>query len=660
MAAESSTHGAPDPLRQSEERLRYASRATRDVIWDLDLAADCLWRSEAMHTQLGFAPETVGPGLAWFFSRLHPEDRRRVEYGWEAAITGTGDRWADEFCFQRPDDTYAHIIDQGFILRDTRGRAVRVIGAMQDVSARREAQEALHQSEESLRLATEAGQIGTCDWHYPTGKTRWNDVRFRLFGLEPQDRLMDMEEFFALVHPADRERVRREMYGGVEERGEHHEEFRVVHPDGSMHWILETGRVIAWQDGKPLRVIGVLFDVTGRRAADAAVRQSEETLRLVLENAREYAIISTDLDCLVTTWNAGAERLLGYREQEILGQPAAIIFTPEDRAAGLPGREERLALAEGRVSHECWHVRKDGRRFWGSGVLTTMHTGSSEPIGFVKVFRDRTVEQQTHEERERSRAELQAALHAAEHARAEAEAAGRAKDHFLAVLSHELRTPLTPVMMLTRTLARRKDLPPEVTDALAIIQRNIQTEARFIDELLDLTHSTHGKLEINRQPTDLHEVLRHAVEVSEPDLASRRQRLEIALDAPEHRLDGDATRLQQVFWNLLKNASKFTPEDGLVRLESRPGEPGWVIVEVIDTGIGIPADALARIFDPFEQADRSITRQFGGLGLGLAIARAAVAAHGGNLTAHSPGQGQGATFTVQLPLAVPVGYDGTA
>ncbi len=274
-----------------------------------------------------------------------------------------------------------------------------------------------------------------------------------------------------------------------------------------------------------------------------------------------------------------------------------------------------------------------------------------EIIGFVKILRDETETQYAREALEGSRSALLDALQETERARAEAEAAGRAKDHFLAVLSHELRTPLTPVLMATHTLARRRDLPEPVREALDMIRRNVQLEAHFVDDLLDVTRIARGKMEIVRAPTDLHAAIEHAVEVSRPDLEAKNQRLTVALDAREHRLDGDALRLQQVVWNLLKNAAKFTPEGGEIAVRTWDDEPGRrVVLEVSDTGIGIATETLSRIFDPFAQASAAITREFGGLGLGLAISKATVEAHGGEIRAESAGLKRGATFRVFLPL----------
>ncbi len=240
----------------------------------------------------------------------------------------------------------------------------------------------------------------------------------------------------------------------------------------------------------------------------------------------------------------------------------------------------------------------------------------------------------------------------ADRARAEAEAANSAKDRFLAVLSHELRTPLTPILMAVHTLSLRKDLPPAFARALSMIERNVKFEAQLIDEMLDFTSIGRGKMILAQETLDLRAVLSHSVEMVTPTVEGKHQHLSVAFDDADHRICGDGVRLRQVFTNLLRNASKFTPEGGDIWLRSRQAG-GSLTVEVSDTGVGFPAEAVERIFEAFIQASEAVTREFGGLGLGLAISRAIVLAHGGKLRAHSPGTGQGATFTTELPLAEP-------
>jgi signal transduction histidine kinase/methylmalonyl-CoA mutase cobalamin-binding subunit len=235
-------------------------------------------------------------------------------------------------------------------------------------------------------------------------------------------------------------------------------------------------------------------------------------------------------------------------------------------------------------------------------------------------------------------------------ARAQAEAASKAKDHFLATLSHELRTPLNPVLMTVSAMQTDPALPPRLREDVDLVRRNVELESKLIDDLLDLTRIARGKLELSPEAVDLHGVLEHALETCcEED--ARRKHLTVTSDLAAVRrfVWGDSARLSQVFWNLLKNAVKFTPEGGSIALRTRDDpQAAAIVVTVTDTGIGIEADAAARIFDAFEQENRGITRRFGGLGLGLAICKALVDLHGGTIAVSSQGKGRGATFTVRL------------
>ena len=228
-----------------------------------------------------------------------------------------------------------------------------------------------------------------------------------------------------------------------------------------------------------------------------------------------------------------------------------------------------------------------------------------------------------------------------------AEAANAAKDRFLATLSHELRTPLTPVLMWAGGMLHDHDLPEDLREGLRMVARNIELEARLIDDLLDLTRITRGKLRLNLQDTDAHEIMRHAVEIVGEGDRPPGSKIDLQLNAREHQLHADPTRLQQVFWNLIRNACKFTPAEGRIVVQTENREAGSIVISVSDTGAGIAAEDLARIFDAFEQVGEP--RE--GLGLGLAISKAIVDVHGGRIHAESAGPGRGANFIVELPTA---------
>jgi len=230
-----------------------------------------------------------------------------------------------------------------------------------------------------------------------------------------------------------------------------------------------------------------------------------------------------------------------------------------------------------------------------------------------------------------------------------AERASAAKDQFLAALSHELRTPLTPVLMIAASLEGEPGLSSEVRAQIAAIRRNAELEVRLIDDLLDVTRITHGKMRLNVTETDAHELLAHTATLMEEEARAKRIEVHLAYGADNPFVRGDPTRLQQVFWNLFRNAIKFTPTGGRVIVRTGSTGDGMLWVEVRDTGIGIEDAALARIFSAFEQGTLQEQRQFGGLGLGLAISKGIVAMHGGTIRAESEGAGRGAAFIVELP-----------
>jgi signal transduction histidine kinase/ActR/RegA family two-component response regulator len=243
---------------------------------------------------------------------------------------------------------------------------------------------------------------------------------------------------------------------------------------------------------------------------------------------------------------------------------------------------------------------------------------------------------------------------ASKRAEAEAARASRAKDDFLAVLSHELRNPLTPALAAADALGGDDRLPADLRGEAALIRRNIELEVRLIDELLDLTRSRRGVLALRLEPTDAHELISESVAVCKPEVEQKRIRLQLRLDAARSLVRADGIRLRQVLWNVLKNAAKFTPAGGSVTVTTANTSAGYFEIEVADTGVGIDPAVLPRIFDPFDQGDPSTSRQFGGLGLGLAIARSIVEAHGGHIEASSPGRGKGATIRLRLPAAAAV------
>ena len=381
----------------------------------------------------------------------------------------------------------------------------------------------------------------------------------------------------------------------------------------------------------------VVTDLTEQKRNEQVVA-SEKLARSIFEHASE-AIVVCDTEERVLRASLSALRLcagnpVGERFSTAFPlagdgpEPTAVPFDAVCAGRVVRGIEASLSLANG-----------EARRLQVSaGPLLAADGGV---LGCVLTLTDITA---------RRRAELEV-----DRARQEAEAANQAKDHFLATLSHELRTPLTPVLAVISGLQGDARLPDDVRGHLAMMRRNVELEARLIDDMLDLTRIARGKLELRREVADLKAVIHHALQTANGELVEKRQKLVLDLAPCDHAVWADTPRLTQVFWNLFSNAVKFTPPEGTIAVRSRC-EPGHgLTVEVTDTGIGIEPEVLEDIFDAFQQGAQTITRRFGGLGLGLAISKAIVELHGGNLTASSEGRGQGALFSVRLPTSNLVG-----
>ncbi|HEV2844567.1 MAG TPA: ATP-binding protein, partial [Thermoanaerobaculia bacterium] len=360
--------------------------------------------------------------------------------------------------------------------------------------------------------------------------------------------------------------------------------------------------------------------------------ESGEGYRLLVDSVQDYAIFVLDPEGRVASWNPGAERLLRYREDEILGRYVAIFFTPEDIAKGAPEQELKGARENGRAMDDRWHVRQDGTYFFGMGITFPLRDEQENLRGYAKIMRDQT---------ERKRLEEQLQNRAEALARADQE-----KNEFLAVLAHELRNPLAPIFYALHVLDQED--PALRSHARGIVERQVHRLARLIDDLLDVKRISTGKIELRKEQVTLRTLVEHAAEVARPLFEARRHELTLSLPAEEVWLLADAARLEQVLSNILNNAAKFTDDGGRISLTAeRPDD--YIVVRIRDNGVGIPEELLGRIFDLFTQGSRSLDRPQGGLGIGLSLSKRLVEMHGGSIEARSDGPGRGSEFVIRLP-----------
>jgi len=384
------------------------------------------------------------------------------------------------------------------------------------------------------------------------------------------------------------------------------------------------------------RALREVAERDAREAVERQLREADATYARVVDALDDYAVILLDAQGLVRDWNRGASLIFGLSREQALGGPLARIFTPADRAAGVVEAELEAARRRGSASDDRWLQRADGSLMRADGVLTALRGDGGAVTGFCKIVRDVTRAYET-----------AAALQAAKD---EAERANRAKDRFLAVLSHELRTPLAPVASAAQLLEQKASVPDEYRALLPMIRRNVALEARLIEDLLDVTAISDEKIQLHLAPVDLRDVLVLVLDTTAELVREKRIELATHWHAEHSVVLGDAARLQQVLWNIIRNAVKFTPAGGHVDLWVDEDDAGWLRLRCIDDGIGIAPEAQPRIFSAFEQADSEVSRRFGGLGLGLAIARGFAEQHGGTLAVASDGSDHGSTFTLRLPL----------
>jgi PAS domain S-box-containing protein len=554
----------------------------------------------------------------------------------------------------------------------------------------KEAEAALRTSEERLRMAVEAGQVGIWDWDIARSQISWSHRVYEMFEMQPGSDNGGFEGVRSRVHPEDWPKVETGIAAALAGGPPYSAEFRTVLRDGRMRWLTTKGHLVRDSDGRPLRMVGATTDITermellgaerrARDLAETARRRLELLARAGAEHARSLdpqdtlKAIATTLVPSIADWC----RIDVMDEEGVLQRAIAYHVDPE-RAQRALEMSRTMRAAPGTVSGMAW-VLANGKPHHGNYespealadpqlreytqtfgmrehfILPLLARG--RVIGVMAVIqaesgRELDAEDRALTEEFAVRAALaldNARLYAeAEAARRQAERANQAKDEFLAMLGHELRNPLAPISTALELMARRA--PGASLEERGIIGRQVAHMSRLIDDLLDVSRITQGKIQLRREAVDMKVVVANAVELTRPVFEKHERAVELQLAREEALVEGDAVRLTQVLCNLLVNAAKFTPHEGLVRLTLEAAD-GRVAVSVEDTGAGIAAELLPRVFDLFVQGQQPIDRQAGGLGLGLAIVRNLVEMHRGSVTAESEETWWRCTVAVSRPKA---------
>jgi len=612
-------------LQKGDEAYRRLVDSVRDyAIFLLDTQGHVVsWNQGAQRLKGYRADDIVGRHFSVFYPPAAIEKRWPQHELETAARVG---RFEDEGWRVRKDGSYfwANVVVAA--IHDDDGKLIGFAKVTRDLSERRENEERLRQSEERFRLLVDGVQDYAIFMLDTEGRIMsWNQGARRLKGYAAPEVIGKSFSMFYPPEALERGWPATELREATR-LGHFEDEGWRLRKDGTRFWANVVITALRDGDGTLRGFSKITRDLSGRRAQEERVRQSEERLRLVLEGIEDYAILMLDPTGRITSWNAGGERITGYAEPEILGQSFERLYVPEDVAAGRPSEDLRQALLNRRFQGLGWRQRKGGEQFWADTVITALHDADGRLRGFAQVTRDMS---------DRKRMES-------------LEQQGRRLTEFLAMLAHELRNPLAPIRNAISIIGAHPDLPRDIAYSREVIDRQAGQLARIVDDLLDVSRITRGKLRLRGEPMDLNAAASRAMEGSRPLIDARRQRFEVRLLDRPIAVHGDMTRLTQVIVNLLNNAAKYTPEGGRIELAtSIEGEDG--IVRVRDDGMGIPPHLLERVFDLFAQGERTLDRSEGGLGIGLTLARRIVALHGGAILARSEGAGRGTEFEIRLP-----------
>ncbi|AFY34690.1 PAS domain S-box protein [Calothrix sp. PCC 7507] len=528
--------------------------------------------------------------------------------------------------------------------RDSQGNIIGLIGISFDISDRKQAEAALRKSEERAHLAIKVGRLGT--WSYdPVTNLVELDERMREIWGEPVSAIAPLAIIMERIHPDDQARVARAIGAALDPRssGTYEIEYRIIWPDGTEHWVLANGQTQFATEGvakKAIAFTGTALDITERKQAEATLRQSEERYRYLAESIPQL-VWTADTNGRMTDVNQRWSEFTGLTLAQAQSEGWQAIVHPDD----LPLLTQNWATAQQAGTHyqaEGRMRRADGTYHWHLHQAVPLKNPQGRVIKWFGTATDIEDQKQLDQQR-------QLLLEQEQAARAQAETANRIKDEFLAVLSHELRSPLNPILGWSRLLLNGKLDATKTTQAVQIIERNAKLQAQLIEDLLDISRILVGKFRLENAPVNLAAIIVAAQETVQLAAQAKSIQIQTVLDPNIEQVLGDAARLQQVIWNLLTNAVKFTNPGGRVEIRL-DGVDSHAQIQVTDTGKGIHPDFLPHVFEYFRQEDGATTRKFGGLGLGLAIVRHLVELHGGTVRAASPGEGEGATFTVRLPL----------
>ncbi|MBW4565929.1 MAG: PAS domain S-box protein [Mojavia pulchra JT2-VF2] len=631
---------AEEALQRSEAAFRTISNAAPALVWVGSPDGTIIFFNDRWYEFTG-QTEAEAVGFGWV-EIIHPDDAERILPHWEHCRQ-TGETYEGEVRYRRHDGEYCWHAFRAFPHRSTDGEIESWYGLSIDISDRKRSETTLRESERRFRRLVESNMFGVAFGDFTGGIHYVNEYFLKMMGYTRKEIEAGQVQWIDITPPEflplDEQAMVELRTNGVATPFEK----EYIRKDGTRVPILIGAALLDEPYDQQQEIIAFYVDLTERKQTENALRQALQKLNFHVENT-PMAVIEWDQEFRLTRWSGAAERLFGWQADEVLGTLLTDLqFVFEEDIEQVAEVLRRLMVGEE------FYVFSYNRNYTKRGDVihcewynSSLRDESGRMLSVLSLVLDVTARVQAERDRERILQQEQAAREAAE-------AANRIKDEFLAVVSHELRSPLNPILGWSKLL-RSHQLDQQKTErALEVIERNAQIQAQLINDLLDVSRILRGKFSLDSEPVDLVFTIQAAMETVRLAVEAKSIQIHTQFEPDIGYVAGDAGRLQQVVWNLLTNAVKFTSQGGRVDIQlERVDAQAQIIVR--DTGIGIPPDFLPYVFDQFRQESSATTRRFGGLGLGLAIVRYLVELHGGTVQADSLGAGQGATFTVRLPL----------
>jgi PAS domain S-box-containing protein len=613
---------ATDALRESEERFRTLADNMSQFAWMADSTGSLFWYNKRWFDYTGTTLEEMS-GEGWKTVQ-HPDhvDRvvKRVQQSWD-----TGILWEDTFPLRSKNGDYRWFLSRAIPIRDHEGNIVRWFGTNTDITEVKQIEDALSESKQRLSLALEYARMGSYEWNLKTDEVSWDDLHLQLTGMPRKH--MHGRDFLKIIHPDDVERNRIAIERTIAGIEDYDIEFRIIRPDGEVRWLAARGRVVQDEAGKPLKFVGLNWDITNEKITQEQMRLGQSRLQRIVEGS-SVGIAFAKSTGEVTRANESALQMLGIERHDF--DNSGFNWKSVVRPFHLARVRDVIADLEltGALSPmEMQLARADGTMLPVMVSALSVGEHNDEHVVFiVDLSQQKQFEQSL------------------DKARKQAEAASQSKSEFLANMSHEIRTPMTAVLGYTDLLLARENAAEKI-EHLLTIKRNGVFLLDIINDILDLSKIEAGKLEISREKFAPHLVIADVRSLM--SVRASEKKLEFSVDFEGQipsEIESDPKRLKQILINLLGNAVKFT-EVGFVRLIVRylEGEVSRLQFEVIDTGIGISAEQQQKLFQPFSQGDASVNRRFGGTGLGLTISQRLATMLGGEIDFHSV-EGKGSTF----------------